>query len=495
MLCAMKFRLMCGGFLIAMPWLMGATPGPVAQMGSWLVAAGVLAGLLFFQSARYWPQSLIVAASLSLCMAVLQFAGLAAGLAPWVSESASGEMVANLRQRNQFATLMVMGALVVWLRYLSPNADFTPRSARSIMLAVAISLLAFAAALSGSRTGLLQWLALAALAVCWRRSWGANVQWVLGAALLGYGLGALLGPWLAQAAGHANAGLLGRAAASDGHSRLALWSNVIELISQRPILGHGWRSLAYVHYAQDFSSQRFMEMPDNAHNLPLHLAVELGLPIATAFCGLVAWLIWKNKPWNETQPARQLAWGVLLMIGIHSLLEYPLWYGSFFMTALICMGILSQDVWREFKEKWLLEHANTAQGAIKLGVRCFAVLLLAGTAFVAFDYHRVSQIYLQPEQRSSWYAADPLGAAKQTVLFQPQAKFAELQITPLSKETAPRILALSSELIHWSPEPRVIEKLIESAVMMGLDELAMFHLQRYRAAYPKAHAIWACKAL
>ena len=76
------------------------------------------------------------------------------------------------------------------------------------------------------------------------------------------------------------------------------------------------------------------------------------------------------------------------------------------------------------------------------------------------------------------------------MLFQPQAKFAELQITPLSKETAPRILQLSSELIKWSPEPRIIEKLIESAVMMGLDEFAAFHLKRYKAAYPAAHALF-----
>ena len=275
-------------------------------------------------------------------------------------------------------------------------------------------------------------------------------------------------------------------AASDAHSRLALWGNVLELIAREPLLGHGWRSLAYAHYAQDFSGIRFMEMPDNAHNLPLHLAVELGLPVALAFCGLVGWAVWRGRPWAETQADRQLAWGVLAMIGIHSMLEYPLWYGPFFMTALICIGVLCGDLWRNM----LLVITDTARSAIVLGVRALAVLLLVCTAFVAFDYHRVSQIYLQPEERSSGYAADPLGAAKRSVLFQPQAKFAELQITPLSKETAPRILQLSSELIKWSPEPRIIEKLIESAVMMGLDEFAAFHLKRYKAAYPAAHALF-----
>lgn len=115
------FKALPIAFSLALPWLISATAGPVAYLGAWLVSGCVLAGLLFFQSTRHWPVSLFWAAGLSLGMALLQFAGVAAGLAPWVSESASGEMVVNLRQRNQFASLMAMGGLVMWLRYLSLN--------------------------------------------------------------------------------------------------------------------------------------------------------------------------------------------------------------------------------------------------------------------------------------------------------------------------------------------------------------------------------------
>ena len=34
-------------------------------------------------------------------------------------------------------------------------------------------------------------------------------------------------------------------------------------------------------------------------------------------------------------------------------------------------------------------------------------------------------------------------------------------------------------------------RLIESATLLGHDDEAAFHLQRYRAAYPKDHARWA----
>jgi hypothetical protein len=36
----------------------------------------------------------------------------------------------------------------------------------------------------------------------------------------------------------------------------------------------------------------------------------------------------------------------------------------------------------------------------------------------------------------------------------------------------------------------VIEKLIESAVMLGLDEEARFHMLRYQAAFPTEYARW-----
>jgi O-antigen ligase len=471
--------------VLALPWLTGATLGPMAQLGAWMASVCVLAGLLIFQSIRAWPLSLAGAALLSLGLALLQYTGLSSSFSPWIAQAEPGEMLANLRQRNQFASLMALGFLVLLL----PLAGRARSKLALVLMCCFAGLLGFGNALSASRTGLVQWFAVLGLACLWRHSLGEGWKWLLCAAALGYALGVLGAPVLADWLGHTNAGLLGRVDDHNAFSRVALWSNVLELIAQQPWLGHGWRSLAYMHYSTAFSGERFMELLDNAHNLPLHLAVELGLPVAIAFCALVLWLVWKNKPWAEARPDRQLAWGILMVIGIHSLVEYPLWYGPFFMTALICVAILCADVW----QKWASSLAGRAKFALNLGVRGLGVLLLAFTAFAAFDYHRVSQIYLQPQERSSWYADDALGAAQKSVLFKSHAKFAELVITPLSRENAPRVLALSSELVLWSPEPRVIEKLIESATLMGLDDLAVFHLKRYKVAYPQAHAAWALR--
>jgi hypothetical protein len=448
---------------------------------AWLNLTSIKGGAI-----QILASSLALSAVLNFMSAQVQIFGLR-GFECCIPSPGSSQVSGNLLQRNNFGSLMVL-ALLGMLWFARSAYGKLQSQTWTWVFAICCTAYGMSAAQSLSRTTFVLTLNLFLLAWTWKLFAFKRLMLLLSMYIAGYSFG-----WGLQ---HVldwphSISFLERWTADGASSRLQLWSNVTELIGQSPLLGHGWRSLAYAHYSTEFSGPRFMEMLDNAHNLPLHLAVELGLPVAILFCGVVGWLIWKNKPWAETHSDRQLAWGMLMVIGIHSLVEYPLWYGPFFMTALIAIGILCADVWRG----WLLAQTISVQRAVYWGVSSFAVVLLLGTSFVAFDYHRVSQIYLQPEERSNWYKADPLAAAKKSVLFQSHAKFAELQITPLSRETAPRILELSSELVMWSPEPRIIEKLIESAVMMGLDDVAAFHLKRYKVAYPQAYALWSERKL
>ena len=112
------------------------------------------------------------------------------------------------------------------------------------------------------------------------------------------------------------------------------------LILQKPWTGWGWGELDYAHYITLFPGARFCVLLDNAHNLPLHLAVELGLPFALLVCGVASLWVWRARPWAETDPVRQLAWGILAVVGLHSMLEFPLWYGPFQIVTLWALALL-----------------------------------------------------------------------------------------------------------------------------------------------------------
>ena len=477
--------------LLLLPWLNPFTWGPVAPLLQWLGTALALAGLLLLGAlwrARGmcgpapWGDAIawgwLLAGALSSAMALLQYLGYSPGWSPWINVTSAGEAFANLRQRNQFATLTNMAlASLCWLA-----CGAGPRGGRPWLAVGLAVLLGVGNAASASRTGLVQLGVLLALGWwwgCWRH---AGVRRVLLAALLAYGLALVLLPVLigqSPLTGGALARLQQDAPACT--SRLVLWRNVLELIAQWPWLGWGWGELDYAHYMHRYAGgpdDRFCGILDNAHNLPLHLAVELGLPFALLLCGLAAWAVWRGRPWREAGPTRQLAWAVLALIGLHSLLEYPLWYGPFLLAAGLCGWLL----W--WPPRWVVP------AVVQAGLACG---LLAATAWVGWDYFRISQLYLRPSDRAPAYRHDPMAMMGGSVLFGDQVRFAMLSTMPPAAAHARAGLVMAQDLLHFSPEPRVIEQVIEYASLLGQDDLVAVHMLRYRAAFPEEFAAWSAQ--
>ena len=499
-------------FLLMLPWLNPFAPGPSPPVLPWLVALMATGGLLALGAARgivsrqpddstfaqRWAGpfawALVAAGLVSSLMGVLQYFGLAAALEPWVRQGTFGEAYANLRQRNQFASLTNMALVaVIWLVLAGRaqaagaaiNASLHRRAELPLLLAAA--LLAVGNAASSSRTGLLQLALLCGLFGLWGGWRRLVVRRILLVAVVVYGVSTFALP-LVAGLDPLDRGMFARL--RDGapacSSRWLLWSNVLHLIAQKPWFGWGWNELDFAHYSVLYDGPRFCEILDNAHNLPLHLAVELGVPLALLVCSSVAWWAWRRKPWKEADATRQMAWGVLAVIGLHSLLEYPLWYGPFQMAAAVCVALL----WNRTERPAGIEYVLNLPLAPVVRAQAATILIAVGI-YALWDYHRISQLYLAPQDRDAAYADDTIGKARKSWLFSNQVQFAELTTTPLDRRTAQYTFDTASTLLHYSPEPRIIEKVIESAVMLGRDEEAMAHLARYRAAFPKEHAAWA----
>lgn len=470
--------------LLAIPWLHPITYGPTPAVVQWLLVCFLAIGVWSFRgiapikepaNSRIVAIAWVAAAALSAIMGLLQYSGLATHFAPWISDAGLGQAYANLRQRNQLATLLAIGLVAV----LTLKNDRSAFGGYVGLIIFTVILLETANVATGSRTGLFQLALVVGLFAVWRAD-----RWMLATAVLAYLAAAWLLP-LATGLDPMSSGILGRAGESAPHctSRLTLWSNVLHLIAQKPWFGWGWGELDYAHFITLYPGERFCEILDNAHNLPLHLAVELGIPVAAAFCAMCLWLIWRHKPWAEKDPTRQMAWGVLAVIGLHSMLEYPLWYGPFQLAVVLCIWLL----WRHPEEQ-----AESVQGSLSVravtGGAVAALLVLC--AFVAWDYWRISQIYLPPAARHAAYREDTLAKIQGPRFFKDQVQFAELSTTKLALDNAVHMHALAKAMLHFSPEPRVVEKLIESAVMLHQDEEALFYLQRYKAAFPAQHAHW-----
>ena len=504
--------------LIALPWVNPFAPGPspaaMPLLLSWGSAAclwgigfcrwdGVARTRLVATVYAAW----LAAGLLSSAMGLLQYFGLSADLAPWVNQTAVGEAFANLRQRNQFATLtnIAMAALLWWAHRLQHSLHHfvaavpggmpvwqTSRVARASVLPLtwmAAALLSAGNAASSSRTGMLQ-LVLLAVMVLFLGGWRRNaIRQVLVAAAVSYGFALVALPWLAGFdLGSQSMFVRLRDGAPACSSRWLLWSNVLTLIAEKPWLGWGWGELDYAHFITLYAGPRFCEILDNAHNLPLHLAVELGLPVAVTICGALSWMVWRARPWTETDPTRQMAWAVLAVIGLHSLLEYPLWYGPFQIAVGLCVMLLWRPKAVCKTSSPLKKQENLTM--VQVFTALTATALIACIVYAAWDYRRVSQIYLESSERDPSLRDNTLAKISDTKLFRNQFLFAQLGMTPLTASNAQWTYDTATQLLHYSPEPRVIEKGIESAALLGIDAEAVAHLARYKAAFPKESAQW-----
>ncbi|OYU45142.1 MAG: polymerase [Burkholderiales bacterium PBB4] len=500
------YSLVC---LLVLPWLNPYTFGPTHSVVPWVVSAvcaSLIPSVLLSSSAdpmrKPWPRALawawIIAAIVSALIALIQYFGWSSLLSPWVNSTGAGEAYGNLRQRNQFASLMNIGvAALLW----GARGPWPPQWAKLSQWPwerIGIVLLVSANAASASRTGMVQLGLVLLLYVAWHRQ--DSAVWsdsCIRAAVIGYVASALFFVALANFQ-DAGGGVLGRVQNPGAHcsSRLVLWSNVLQLIAQRPWAGWGWDELDFAHFTTLYPGERFCEILDNAHNFPLHLAVELGIPVALALCLLIGFWVQKRAPWAETNPSRQLAWTVLTVIGLHSLLEYPLWYGPFQMTVALCALLLWRipgEMERSGSARMpLTANLGKTRSAILYSVTVLSIFVCSA---IAWDYWRVSQLYLATASRAPAYRDDTFEKVKGSWLFQNQVQFAELTTTTLDRTNATAINAQAKKLLHFSPEPRVIEAVIESATLLGKDQEAIYYLQRYKAAFPDAHALWVATSL
>ena len=466
-----------GGWVVALlvlPWVHPWAPGPQSNTVPMLIGWGVLALLLALRrlpTPAELAQSWACAALLGSAMGLVQYFGEAEHLGGWLHVPAYlGDAVGNLRQRNQLATLTSLGAVaVLWLQ-----AQGLP-GRQALWL---LTLLAAGNAATGSRTGLLQWLLVPALQLLWqgasrtrRSAWSwPLLLWALGVYLLAsLALPHALAAWKGTGVDNAMArmGALGGCG-----SRSVLWANVLHLIGQKPWSGWGWNELKYAHYMADYPGTRFCDILGNAHNLPLQLAFAFGIPAAVAALGTLLVLALRARPWRLTHEGSSLGWGVLAMVGLHSLLEYPLWYSPFQLATLLGVLVLWPSAGR------LLVLRQDAVAWLALAGLCLLI-------WIGYDYQRMRQIYLPAAQRTGFWRDEPWTHARQTLFFGDAVRFAEVTSTPVTQQNASAMLQASQAVLHYSPEPRVIDKLIESARLSGREDLARWHQAHQQAVYGK----------
>jgi hypothetical protein len=162
------------------------------------------------------------------------------------------------------------------------------------------------------------------------------------------------------------------------------------------------------------------------------------------------------------------------------LLEYPLWYGPFQIAVLL--AVLQLCVVQA-------DH-SVLRGTRARAIGAVLALALAGICLVVSQsYARVSRLYSIEAARAVVF--DPFNELQyhDIFLFVNEVAFSRLSL-PVHNGRPQDQYALAQQLLHYSAEPRVIERVLESAQLLGRADEVAFYKARYAQAFPERFIEW-----
>ncbi|HET7868426.1 MAG TPA: Wzy polymerase domain-containing protein, partial [Burkholderiaceae bacterium] len=406
-------------------------------------------GRLVFQAVCV---ALVLAGVFSVALALVQVFKPSWTDVDWIARGGvQGRAGGNLRQPNHLSSLLLWSMVaLVWLHESPPGERRV--SMHFGLVALLMMALVFGVVLTVSRTGALCILLLAL--------WGAldkhlsrRSRVLLCLLPLAYVLcwGGMSG-W-SEFGSHAFAGDNQLHKSDPSSSRFGIWANTLELIKRNPWFGVGWGEFNFAWTLTPFPG-RPTAFFDHTHNLPLQFLVELGIPLGTLVLALLAWALWKAlcacRMASEADIRMvRAAFVMVLMMAVHSMLEYPLWYAYFLLPTAFAFGIClghagggKPQAEVPLTKPWLRQALMGA-----------SLILYLGTAFSVVDYMRVVSIFAADEDMPLSYR---IARGQKSVFFAHHADYAAATVADHPSRAwpafrrAPHYLLDTRLMIAWA---------------------------------------------
>jgi len=430
-------------------------------------------GLAEVAAALAW--FLVAGGVLSAIVGLLQHYQVHTLIDPLVAAKTETAVFGNLAQRNHFAdyTCLALASLVFL---------YASRRLNCAVAAVLAPLLLFVLALSSSRSAWLFLFAMLALSAGWY--WKDRKYLALLKACVLLVLGLALMQWLvklslivAPVPAITSADKLFDTAS--GSIRLELCQEAWHIFLQSPLLGVGWGQFAWQHflYGITLKSHALVGLYNHAHNIVMQLLVETGLVGAMlVVVGAAIWLLGLRRMDLDINLWWLLA--LLAIIGMHSLLEYPLWYAHFLGIAAVLLGLGETRFYRlEMK---------------RMGRISFALILLLGwmsAISLVYNYRNLEETLFAkgPEDLSAAGLRklhDELLQIHRNSLLAPYIELAYTGAIVLNKDKLSDKLELNSRVMHFAPISLVVYQQAILLALNGQAEAAKTQFKGAAVAYP-----------
>jgi hypothetical protein len=252
------------------------------------------------------------------------------------------------------------------------------------------------------------------------------------------------------------------------------------MIKQYPWFGVGWFGFGgeQVKIAADFPSTIYAE---HSHNLVLNLMAELGVPASLLILGGLLFWFYQTCVARAAAKNNQVAFVMLSLIavGVHSMVEFPLWYAYVLLPISVLMGMLHQMRWPT--RGWAVTVPRVVP--VVISVMGMVVLVL-----VTLDYQRVVNGFKAFRQSQTIAAVPQDSIVRPTWTLLPDYfdYFQLMKVTPKEKMLAQEIAFVERMSLRFG-YVHVLNKLAEVYVFNGQPAKAQRSLQTLQRLHPVAY--------
>ena len=462
---------------------------------AWISCLYLLGFLLAILTGARWESSGTgqLADALFLAIGVAAIGSVGVQLCQWLNTTGgclcSGDWVlpladnlrigANLAQPNQLATLLLLGILAhawAWVRQ-------TISSSAAIF---AIVFLLFGLALTESRMGVLSSGLILLSIWYWRRLWPSSLMPYAATLLMVFFvamfvLQTFFTHWLLL---DYTPSVLVRV---KGETRWDMWSMFYHAALEKPWLGYGWNQslLAQVINATAQNTEQGLQglVTSYAHNLFIDLILWLGIPLGLlTTAAVLTWLVRAASHVKNSQNALLVM--CVVAMGIHAMLELPLYYAYFLLPLGLIVGMIDAR----------LHHRPLFTTGIR-PVVCLWLVCSASFALVVKEYFVVEQSYSELRIEAARIASKSARQPPDVLLLTQLRDF--IILASLRPESS-----MSQDKIDWVTNVALVypseHNLLKLATVLALNEQepqALDWLGKLCSLYPgvkciKAHAEW-----
>ncbi len=419
---------------------------------------------------------LLLGAELNAMAGILQYYRLHTFLDTLVAVKVSGAVYGNVAQPNHYANYIMLGLISLGLLRLRLRLHMW-------LVALLAAPLLFVLVLSGSRSSWLYLLFMIAMSFLWRRRDNMYLPLLRYSLLLLLGFGLMhlvvMIPWLAGPPDAVTAVERLTSQAGGRSIRLHLWHEAWLIFTQNPWLGAGFGQFGWQHFMLGPSLRNtiIQGIYNNAHNMVMQIAAEMGVAGLFILFGTLA--LWLRQAYSASRSFYHWwGYGLLAVLGIHSLVEYPLWYAYFIGVAALTLGMLDNTTYR-------LE----LRGVGRLSVAAILLLGVLSLMQVWQGYRKLEGMRsMRPTSAvdENYFRAvnEGLVATHKQALLQP---YAELVMSNMIEVNADHLGAkreLNSSVVRFLPASPVAYREAFLMALSGEQAAAQLQIERSIWAFP-----------